>query len=645
MAFLRALLLLLICSCSLSAFAQSNAFTDGLSWVSGNPVMSAQSPVYSSPNCQDIHYTIATTSSLGFEYNPTAVNGSGVLFPAYSNSAGNTMYVTITFNMPVSNFGMRILDLDEDNQHNQGPAEEYIDGVTPQPGVVVDVSGINPIFLSGTLITPDDGSTNANNNAGGWVYWNGTITTVSFMYHRYNEGYEFVLDSLHFECPCPAPQNYIDDAAICQNQPHELDATTGNASSYEWSTGSTAPEIAVAAPGTYWVRVLNGSCLETDTAVISLIQAQPIDFGNDTSLCTGQSLVLTVEPALNPVTWQDGTSGNNYTASTTGTYYATAVSNTCIVSDTIVVLIIPYPQVDLGGDTTICTGTSLALEAPPGYSYAWSNGTTTQDLEATTAGTIWVIVANGSCATSDTLILELHPLPPDPLPADTVICSGDTVLIVLDNTTGASYEWNNGSTENSITATAGAYWVESTLNGCQRTDTLHITNYPAIAGNFAFDSVVVICEDKSALIGPVISSPLIHITWENGSTGTSISINDAGTYYFTVSTPCESHEDSIRVKEEKCFCTVYLPNAFTPDSKYGNEVFAPVYACALDSYELLIFNRWGELVFAATDPDAAWDGTYKDLPVPDGVYVYKLTYISAETQTYKELAGHVCVLR
>ena len=43
-------------------------------------------------------------------------------------------------------------------------------------------------------------------------------------------------------------------------------------------------------------------------------------------------------------------------------------------------------------------------------------------------------------------------------------------------------------------------------------------------------------------------------------------------------------------------------------------------------YELSVFNRWGERIFNSTETERAWDGTYKDKPVPDGTYVYVLRY-------------------
>ena len=629
-------------------FSQNDAFTDGMSWVTPDYTMSQQSPDFNGTNCQNIHYTLSTTSSMGFYYDPVAINGTGAVFPAISSSSGTSMDITITFNTPVSNFGMRILDLDEDNQGDGGAPEEYLDNITPPPASIELLNGINPLFINGSQITPDDGNNNnPNNNPGAWVYWAGEVTTISFTYQRFGEEYEFVIDSIHFECPCVVePFDFFNDASICEGASTTLDATTANAT-YQWSTGATTPSITITTPGTYWVNAFVGNCPKTDTAVISLIAIPELDLGNDTTLCEGSTLTLNANPAVMPIVWQDGSSSQQYQVTESGTYIAAGIFNTCPVRDTVIVAMVPYPVVDLGGDQSICEGTALTLDiTQPGCTYLWSNGNTTPIQSFTTAGLIWARVSRGGCAASDSMVLTLLALPPDPLPNDTIICPGDTVHLQLENNGIVAYEWYNGSTESAISFwDAGSYWVESMQNGCSRVDTFHLAVYPTLSDFFHYDSLVTICEDKSALIGPSVGSSLISVLWADGHTSTLISIHDAGVYEFTVSTPCEEETHTITVTEERCFCSVFLPNTFTPgNGDHINEQFVAQYDCPFDSFELLVFNRWGEIVFSTTDPDIPWDGTYQGQLVQDGTYVYRLTYTAIEMATFKEILGHVNVL-
>ncbi len=85
-----------------------------------------------------------------------------------------------------------------------------------------------------------------------------------------------------------------------------------------------------------------------------------------------------------------------------------------------------------------------------------------------------------------------------------------------------------------------------------------------------------------------------------------------------------------------------VPNAFSPNL-YGptggglgedpnsNDIFRPKVQGVVD-YELLIFNRWGELIFESRDKNIGWDGYYKGELSPQDVYVYqiKATFINGE---------------
>lgn len=69
---------------------------------------------------------------------------------------------------------------------------------------------------------------------------------------------------------------------------------------------------------------------------------------------------------------------------------------------------------------------------------------------------------------------------------------------------------------------------------------------------------------------------------------------------------------------------VWFPNIFTP-GKETNNTFGPRYVALLD-YELWIFNRWGECIFHTTDPEEAWDGTYRGQMCEQSAYTYLCRY-------------------
>lgn len=627
-----------------SFYAQSD-FVYDLHWVSTSTVTTAQSPTYGNATCQGINYTLSTSSSLGFKYQTSGPNGTGAIFPGTSGST-TAIPITISFNTPIENPAIYIRDLDEDNQHDGGPAEEYISGISPAANNV-ESSGSNPIYLSAGTVTPSDNSSYENNNTAGWIVWSGTLSSISFTYYRAGGTYEFVIDSIRFDCPCPTPIAYASDSVVCPQSEFILHSSFASADAYLWNNNQSGISQTYDTPGTYWVKAFTGSCYNIDSFNIAGIAMPSLNLGPDTMICEGNSITLLVNSQFDQVTWQDGSIGYNYLVNQTGNYSVSATYANCPVTDEIQVIVQTYPVSNLPETAIICEGEIYtASVSSPGATFLWSNGDTDNNANLNEAGIYYVVINNG-CITIDTIVLSVTPLPPNPELNDTIICKGSQVSFGSSTFySDVSYLWWNGSTEPTFTTDEeGTYWLQSFQNGCSRTDTVNLSFYPTIADNISYDSIITKCEGKSILIGANILSPLIDITWDNGDSTDYIATNEAGVYHFTLSTPCETREGTIVVTEERCFCSVYVPNAFTPDGNEHNNTFQVVYDCTFDSFELLIFDRWGEKIYASKDPNDFWDGTYLGRPAQDGVYVYKLTYTSSETSTYEEKVGHVCLLR
>ena len=102
----------------------------------------------------------------------------------------------------------------------------------------------------------------------------------------------------------------------------------------------------------------------------------------------------------------------------------------------------------------------------------------------------------------------------------------------------------------------------------------------------------------------------------------------------------------IEYDEQEVF---YIPNTFTPDGDNFNQMFTPVFYSGFDPYnfEMLIFNRWGEIVFETHNSEIGWDGTYgvKGTKATDGTYSWKITYKNPKTDERKVIVGHVTLMR
>lgn len=92
----------------------------------------------------------------------------------------------------------------------------------------------------------------------------------------------------------------------------------------------------------------------------------------------------------------------------------------------------------------------------------------------------------------------------------------------------------------------------------------------------------------------------------------------------------------------------YIPNTFTPDGDSFNDVFLPVFSANLDilDYHLLIFNRWGEVMFESSNVEVGWDGTYGSRGLVDeGVYGWRIDFGDLTSDKKHSVSGHVTVLR
>jgi gliding motility-associated-like protein len=127
----------------------------------------------------------------------------------------------------------------------------------------------------------------------------------------------------------------------------------------------------------------------------------------------------------------------------------------------------------------------------------------------------------------------------------------------------------------------------------------------------------------------------------------------AGSYTVTLqisnSNGCtDTNSQIVKIEQDPIY---YVPNAFTPNGSALNNVFLPIFSpsLALESYNLKIFNRWGEIVFESQDPLKGWDGTvYTTKGVsmsPDGMYTYKLVFIEEGFEKVFEVVGSVVLLR
>lgn len=440
------------------------------------------------------------------------------------------------------------------------------------------------------------------------------------------------------------PQPIIDlgaDTTICDNAAVFLDATYPNAT-YLWQDNSTNSTFQVITAGTYFVEVLLNGCSFSDTVVINYSQPPIANLGPDTTLCQGLIVSLNVVNQGTLFLWSDGTTNSGYTVSQSETVWVEIFENGCSDSDTIDVTFLPSPIIDLGPDSDNCDLLQITLDATiPNVSYIWQDGSTNSTFNVTSSGTYWVNLDNGSCEFSDTILIELNTTPVIDLGNDTVLCEGNTLSLDASSL-GANYLWQDGSQSPGYDlATPGIYWVEASNGNCTALDSI-IVEFGSFPNISLGDTTI--CQGSSILLNVTIPDGTYE--WNDGSTSPINLIQGEGIYSVDVSNSCGSISSTFSVQEIICFCEIYVPNTFTPDGDERNNSFGAITECPLYSYEMLIFNRWGEVIFESNDINNWWDATYRSLDVQNGIYSWKIKYAYAEDKDNpQEIVGHIAVLR
>ncbi len=344
--------------------------------------------------------------------------------------------------------------------------------------------------------------------------------------------------------PVTASFNSIVDCATMT-----VDAQNAGTSNviYEWNMGDgtiytdSIVSHTYTLPGTYNITFIAGDtiCGNTDTStaiiVIPPIVIADISVSPDTSGC--EPFTVTFNNNSNGVlySWNfdDGSPIDNsfqptHTFIDSGTYNVMLIaidSSACNIVDTaeITITVLPIPIVDLGIDTTICTGTITLDAQNTGAIFTWQDGSANQTLIASTSGIYWVEVDDNGCTTRDSIYLNLNGPDLDFGP-DIITCTPSFLLDALNP--GADYLWQDGSTNQTFSVTNfGAYWVNVTIAGCSVSDTVVISQ-GSISVTLPNDTIL--CNGTSILLDAQNSGA--NYLWSQGDTNQSISIDTSGTY-------------------------------------------------------------------------------------------------------------------
>lgn len=253
-----------------------------------------------------------------------------------------------------------------------------------------------------------------------------------------------------------------------------------------------------------------------------------IDLGPDTTSCD----TVLLDPGIvqgATYEWQDGSTDQTFGATEDGTYWVRVSVDCCIATDTIEVVIDALTSFTLGNDTTVCGAGGLTLSAPAGtWAIEWSDGSSDPELVVEESGTYWLTLSGGDCAVSDTIVIDVVPVPTVLITGDTVSCDGVAVELEVEVADADSFQWSDGSTDvELLVAGSGEVWVQAFGQCGIMGDTVQVVVTGPVELDLGNDTLL--CDGGSLLL--VADLPGWSVQWSDGTSGTQLSVADSGSYW------------------------------------------------------------------------------------------------------------------
>lgn len=454
--------------------------------------------------------------------------------------------------------------------------------------------------------------------------------------------------------------------------------------------------------GQYIIRAIDTTGCWNDTLVtINQPPIMTLNVSNDTIVCIGGTAVMSATAT--------GGNSTNYTYNWTGLAGVTSVQNvspTAVTnysvyaldpqgcsSDTLSVMVNMYPPIltSAGLNDTVCPGFSgvVSVNANGGfggtYYYNWSDqngnavgGTNSTSVTPTSSPATYYVMVTDACETPaklDSVKVFWYPVPSPSLTVDKVDgCY--PIEVNFTNTTDPTFvaqcawQFGDGSTSNTCGPQfhtyngVGIYNVTLTVtspDGCIGDTTyvgfIETYDYP-VADFGIFPNPITVLQPTTSMHDSS-SNDVTSYQWyfgEDGILGNSFEQNP--TFTFPDIEPANYPVQLIVTNQNGCSDTTYgkvimngvynfyVPSGFTPNNDGINDTFFPK-GEGVDalSYDMFIFDRWGQIVFQSTESFKEWDGTKNGEPLPTGVYIWKIITKDVYTDAKFENRGHITLVR
>lgn len=421
-------------------------------------------------------------------------------------------------------------------------------------------------------------------------------------------------------------------------------------------------KVAIITLNTFPTPVINTTNFNANSCGSDLDGSVHIDFNNVTPQIVANSAIFTVSYYLNQA---DAIAGNantlpaNWTYTTSTTVYVRAIGNTGTcpavfgqinftvgskvnlitnkantdICDNDINGSEPVNLNDYKGLFTLDPNVILSFHASAADAQAGTNAISASQVITSTGAIYYVrFQSSTSCPNTGTLNLTLKTPKKSATLKDQVICSNEKIL--LDAGAGfSSYLWSNGATTQTISASAGNYYVDLGFNGCVYRQHVKITTAeaPVISKIEVSGTTATVYVTGGT---PPYRYSLNGFDYQPSNVFTGLS-RGIHTVYVLGSDGCR------HVTKE--FLVINLINTITPNGDGINDILNYSELKIKQNVSIEVSDRYGNAVYRSSDKSYIWDGKSNGRNLPTGTYWYVLKWIEPDTQLPVSYSGWLLI--
>ncbi len=627
----------------------------------------------------NISFTQINASCFGFNNGSATAVVTGGAFP-YTYLWSNTQITNPAVNLSSGNYTVVVTD------------NSYIHCTISGSVTITQPTAAMSVVIDSTLISCNgvsDGSINTTVSGGTSPYtylWSNGLTTPSLsnipsgIYTVTITDFQAcrLIRSINISQPNPLII-VIDSSNVSCNGANDgwIRANVSGGTTlyrYLWNNGATGNMISNLLPGTYSVVVTDAhNCISMRQITITEpLPLQSNSYSTDVR-CFGfndGSAYVVARGGTLPYSylWSNGSvndsisllSPNSYTVIITDAHNCTTPNSVTINEPPLLTTLVDSVNILCNGSATGYIAVTPSGGISP-YTYLWNNGSNNNIINNINAGLYIVTITDfNQCI----LVRNITLTEPAALLIDMIVnnescieyCNGSIYAEAQGGVRPYSYIWDTNPLQ-----------IDSIANNlCVGTYTVKVIDFNNCF-NLATSSIVTRTLTTATFIATPTegSIPLTVSFTYTGSMASSYLWNFGDGNYSTVPNPTHTYiTDSVFtasltvISNTPDLChdtygsqiliypvsTLYVPNAFTPNSDDVNDRFY-VRAHAIKSIEVYIFDRWGKLIHEMHSMEDYWDGTINGEMAPQGVYVYSIRAKGYDDVNYRKMGRVTLVIK